>query len=107
MQASQIGLITNASAHRGVFDDDRQGYHTAPQPRASATPAPASLSPTSPPQHRARPGPAGPPRPVSQFYWPALRSDGGTAGNPIREGQRLRLDPTIDVDSLKTHPSPR
>jgi hypothetical protein len=39
--------------------------------------------------------------------WPALRSDGENpagAPNRIPEGQRFRLDPTIDVDALPMHP---
>lgn len=43
----------------------------------------------------------------SEFSWPAQRSDGqaphGTL-NAIQEGQRFRLDPTLDVDSLGLHP---
>jgi hypothetical protein len=35
------------------------------------------------------------------FSWPASRTDGSsTATNAIAEGQRFRLDPTIDVDVL-------
>ncbi len=40
--------------------------------------------------------------------WPAQRSDGWNMGTPgvglIAEGQRMRLDPTIDVDSLDISP---
>lgn len=37
--------------------------------------------------------------------WPANRSDGYTKDiNALRIGQRLRLDPTVDVDSLKLSP---
>ncbi len=38
--------------------------------------------------------------------WPAQRSDGGSDNSPdaIPEGSRLRLDPAVDVDSLKLHP---
>lgn len=39
--------------------------------------------------------------------WPAKRSDGynpNNAPNRIAEGQRFRLDPTIDVDALSLHP---
>lgn len=41
------------------------------------------------------------------FSWPANRSDGynpTNTPNRIAEGQRFRLDPTIDVDALKIHP---
>jgi hypothetical protein len=41
------------------------------------------------------------------FSWPANRSDGYNPThipNRIAEGQRFRLDPTIDVDALKIHP---
>lgn len=41
------------------------------------------------------------------FSWPAHRSDGynpHAEPNRIPEGLRFRLDPTIDVDSLKMHP---
>lgn len=41
------------------------------------------------------------------FSWPANRSDGynpNNAPNRIAEGQRFRLDPTIDVNSLNLHP---
>lgn len=47
------------------------------------------------------------PEPASykKFSWPALRSDGSSSDpNAIMEGQRLRLDPSIDVDSLKLSP---
>lgn len=40
------------------------------------------------------------------FSWPANRSDGG-GGGIIREGQRLRLDPSVDVDRLNLHPVSR
>jgi hypothetical protein len=43
----------------------------------------------------------------SIYSWPAHRSDGynpKNAPNRIPEGLRLRLDPTIDVDSLNLHP---
>jgi hypothetical protein len=39
--------------------------------------------------------------------WPAQRSDGynpNNAPNRIAEGQRFRLDPTINVDTLNIHP---
>jgi hypothetical protein len=39
--------------------------------------------------------------------WPANRSDGynpNNAPNRIAEGQRFRLDPSINVDALKIHP---
>jgi hypothetical protein len=39
--------------------------------------------------------------------WPANRSDGynpNNAPNRIAEGQRFRLDPTVDVDALSMHP---
>lgn len=41
------------------------------------------------------------------FSWPANRSDGynpNNAPNRIAEGQRFRLDPTINVDALNMHP---
>ena len=41
------------------------------------------------------------------FSWPAHRSDGynpKNAPNRIPEGLRFRLDPKVDVDSLKMHP---
>ena len=41
------------------------------------------------------------------FSWPANRSDGynpSRAPNRIAEGQRFRLDPTVNVDALKIHP---
>ncbi|MEJ5914119.1 hypothetical protein [Pseudokineococcus sp. 1T1Z-3] len=39
------------------------------------------------------------------YSWPAQRSDGGdTSPAAIPEGTRLRLDPSIDVDSLRLHP---
>lgn len=41
------------------------------------------------------------------FSWPANRSDGSNpnnAANRIAEGQRFRLDPTINVDALALHP---
>jgi hypothetical protein len=41
------------------------------------------------------------------FSWPANRSDGynpDNAPNRIAEGQRFRLDPTINVDALNLHP---
>lgn len=43
----------------------------------------------------------------SVFSWPANRSDGHNphrAPHRIAQGQRFRLDPSIDVDSLKIHP---
>lgn len=43
----------------------------------------------------------------SIYSWPAHRSDGynpKNAPNRIPEGLRLRLDPTINVDSLNLHP---
>lgn len=39
----------------------------------------------------------------STFVWPAQRSD-GSGGSPVPEGTRLRLDPTVDVASLKLTP---
>ncbi len=39
----------------------------------------------------------------SLFSWPAQRSDGNGA-SIIPEGTRIRLDPTINVDSLSLHP---
>ena len=41
--------------------------------------------------------------PRSLFSWPAQRSDGNGLGI-IPEGIRIRLDPTINVDSLSLHP---
>jgi hypothetical protein len=44
---------------------------------------------------------------ASIFSWPAHRSDGlnpNNAPNRIAEGQRFRLDPTINVDALNLHP---
>ena len=41
------------------------------------------------------------------FSWPANRSDGSNplkVPNRIAEGQRFRLDPTINVDALNIHP---
>jgi hypothetical protein len=41
------------------------------------------------------------------FSWPANRSDGynpNRAANRIAEGQRFRLDPTVNVDALNMHP---
>ena len=39
------------------------------------------------------------------FSWPAQRSDGNsTTADAIPTGTRFRLDPTLDVDSLKLHP---
>ena len=41
------------------------------------------------------------------FSWPANRTDGsnwGKVAHPIPEGLRLRLDPTVDVESLNLHP---
>lgn len=41
------------------------------------------------------------------FSWPANRSDGynpNNAPNRIAEGQRFRLDPTVNVDALSMHP---
>ena len=34
------------------------------------------------------------------FSWPAGRTDGTSSTSPIVEGQRFRLDPTLDVDAL-------
>ncbi|WP_432544288.1 NPCBM/NEW2 domain-containing protein [Kineococcus sp. SYSU DK002] len=40
-----------------------------------------------------------------EFSYPAQRSDGyDTSTNRVPEGTRLRLDPSIDVDSLNMHP---
>jgi len=44
---------------------------------------------------------------ASIFSWPANRSDGynpTNAPNRIAEGQRFRLDPTINVDAMNLHP---
>jgi len=44
---------------------------------------------------------------ASVFSWPASRSDGDNLQNEknrIPEGIRFRLDPAVDVDSLKMHP---
>lgn len=41
--------------------------------------------------------------PRSLFSWPAQRSDGNGLGI-IPQGTRIRLDPTINVDSLSLHP---
>lgn len=41
--------------------------------------------------------------PRSLFSWPAQRSDGNGLGI-IPQGTRIRLDPTINVDSLNLHP---
>lgn len=39
------------------------------------------------------------------FSWPATRSDGSSPSpDTIPEGTRLRLDPTLNVDSLSLHP---
>ena len=40
-----------------------------------------------------------------RFTWPASRSDGNEcdAGPCIREGQRFRLDPSVDIDKLDLH----
>lgn len=41
------------------------------------------------------------------FSWPANRSDGynpNNAPNRIAEGQRFRLDPTVNVDAMSLHP---
>lgn len=35
----------------------------------------------------------------SDFYWPALRSDGNGVG-VLREGQRLRFPPSLNIDAL-------
>lgn len=46
----------------------------------------------------------------SEFSYPAQRSDGGMpkgSANVIREGQRLRLDPDLDLSSMKLHPIAR
>ncbi|XVX19502.1 hypothetical protein ACQP1U_14490 [Actinomycetota bacterium] len=38
---------------------------------------------------------------ASRVSWPAQRSDGtSTAADAIREGQRIRLDPSVDVEAL-------
>ncbi|MEJ5866161.1 hypothetical protein WDV85_00235 [Pseudokineococcus sp. 5B2Z-1] len=37
--------------------------------------------------------------------WPAVRSDGtSTSSSAVAEGQRLRLDPSVNVDALGLHP---
>jgi hypothetical protein len=44
---------------------------------------------------------------ASVVSWPANRSDGANPQNDkdrIPEGIRFRLDPTVDVNSLKMHP---
>lgn len=39
------------------------------------------------------------------FSWPAQRSDGGSGStSPVMEGQRLRLDPSLNVDALNVSP---
>ncbi len=39
------------------------------------------------------------------FSWPAQRTDGfSTAATAVAEGQRLRLDPSVDVESLGLNP---
>lgn len=46
----------------------------------------------------------------SGFSWPAKRSDGRNQDNvvnPIPQGARFRLDPSINVDALKMHPVAR
>lgn len=44
-------------------------------------------------------------RHFSEFSWPAVRSDGYTKDpNTPMEGQRLRLDPSVNVDALKISP---
>ncbi|GAB76706.1 hypothetical protein SAMN05421595_1838 [Austwickia chelonae] len=44
-------------------------------------------------------------RHFTEYSWPAVRSDGYTKDpNLPLEGQRLRLDPTLDVDSLNITP---
>lgn len=41
----------------------------------------------------------------TRYRWPAQRSDGGDKSpDSIPEGTRLRLDPTVDVSSLRLHP---
>jgi hypothetical protein len=44
-----------------------------------------------------------------RFSWPAQRSDGydPLGRNPIMEGTRFRLDPSLDVDALGLHPVAR
>jgi hypothetical protein len=45
------------------------------------------------------------PEPAKGHVWPARRSDGFSLDvNGIKEGTRLRLDPSVDVDALKLHP---
>ena len=48
------------------------------------------------------------PKEWKTFSWPAVRSD-GTSKDPaaVAEGQRLRLDPSVDVDRLGLHPVAR
>lgn len=44
---------------------------------------------------------------LNKFSWPANRSDGKNPDNlpnRVQQGQRLRLDPTVDVEQLKLHP---
>jgi hypothetical protein len=39
------------------------------------------------------------------FLWPAQRSDGGsTEPDALPEGARLRLDPSLDIDTLEMSP---
>lgn len=39
------------------------------------------------------------------FSWPAVRSDGWADDEfAVAQGQRLRLDPSVDVDALELHP---
>lgn len=39
------------------------------------------------------------------YSWPAVRSDGtSTSSSAVAEGQRLRLDPSVNVDALNLHP---
>lgn len=45
------------------------------------------------------------PAPWKRISWPAQRSDGSSkSDSPVREGQRFRLDPAVDVDSLHLDP---
>jgi hypothetical protein len=45
------------------------------------------------------------PEPAKGHVWPAQRSDGFSLDvNGIKEGTRLRLDPSVDVSALKLHP---
>ncbi|WP_432547373.1 DUF4124 domain-containing protein [Kineococcus sp. SYSU DK004] len=48
------------------------------------------------------------PKEWDEFSWPAQRSDGfSTDEHALPEGQRLRLDPDLDLDALDLHPVAR